>query len=135
MPLLELPTLPKHMSSPPVFSGVCVTPSFVFCVLLSFFLWHCVVYSSIFWFWLPYLQTLLTDITVEDCCEFYLYRQMCCLKRRNFIRRKIEERLVDNLTTSTSRSTHLTHPSLDKSKSQLRLCIHKNVDCGLYIVD
>ena len=28
----ELPTLPEHLSSPPVFSGVCVTRSLVLCV-------------------------------------------------------------------------------------------------------
>ena len=44
---LELPTLPKHLSSPPVFNGVRVTRSLVLCVLfcrslfaiLSFFFW------------------------------------------------------------------------------------------------
>ena len=43
----ELLALPQHMSSPPVFSEVCVARSFVFCVmfcrslfvLLSFFFW------------------------------------------------------------------------------------------------
>jgi hypothetical protein len=43
----ELPTLPEHLSSPPVFSGVRVTRSLVLCVvfcrslfvLLSFFIW------------------------------------------------------------------------------------------------
>jgi len=43
----ELPTLPEHLSSPPVFSGVRVTRSLVLCVvfcrslfvLLYFFLW------------------------------------------------------------------------------------------------
>jgi len=29
----ELPTLPEHMSSPPIFSGVRVAPSLVFCVM------------------------------------------------------------------------------------------------------
>jgi len=66
----ELPTLPEHLSSPPVFSGVRVTRSLVlyvcfvdrclpFCTL-SF--GHCVVCSSsIYGLWLPlwYLQTLL----------------------------------------------------------------------------
>ena len=40
----ELLTLPEHLSSPPVFSGVCVTRSLVLCVCfvdrcLSFFFW------------------------------------------------------------------------------------------------
>jgi hypothetical protein len=66
----ELPTLPEHLSSPPVFSGVLVPRPLVFCVMfcrslfvmLSFSLCHCVVCSSsIYGFWLPlwYLQTLL----------------------------------------------------------------------------
>jgi len=64
----ELPTLPEHLSSPLVFSGVRVTRSLVLCVCfvdrcLSFctFFCHCVVCSSsIYRFWLPlwYLQTL-----------------------------------------------------------------------------
>ena len=68
----ELLTLPEHMSSPPVFSGVCVTQSLVLCVCfvdrcLSFCMvsfGHCVVCpSSIYGFWLPlwYFQTLLTQ--------------------------------------------------------------------------
>ena len=66
----ELLTLPEHLNSPPVFSGVRVTRSLVLCVCfvdrcLSFFTFsfgHCVVCSSsIYSFWLPlwYLQTLL----------------------------------------------------------------------------
>jgi len=43
----ELPTLPEHLSSPPIFSGVRVTRSLVLCVmfrrllfvLLPFFIW------------------------------------------------------------------------------------------------
>jgi hypothetical protein len=66
----ELLTLPEHLNSPPVFSGVRVTRSLVlyecfvdrclsFC---TFSFGHCVVYSSsIYGFWLPlwYLQALL----------------------------------------------------------------------------
>ena len=72
MPLVEqeLLTLPEHLSSPPVFSGVRVTRSLVLYVCfvdrcLSFFPFsfgHCVFCSSsIYGFWLPiwYLQTLL----------------------------------------------------------------------------
>ena len=66
----ELPTLPEHLSSPPVFSGVRVTRSLVLYVCFvdrclsfcTFSFGHCVVYSSsIYGFWLPlwYLQTLL----------------------------------------------------------------------------
>ena len=68
--IVKLLTLPEHLSSPPVFSGVRVTRSLVLCVCfvdrsLSFCLFsfgHCVVCSSsIYGFCLPlwYLQTLL----------------------------------------------------------------------------
>jgi hypothetical protein len=66
----ELLTLPEHLSSPPVFSGVRVTRSLVLCVCFgdrclsfcTFYFGHCVVCSSsIYGFWLPlwYLQSLL----------------------------------------------------------------------------
>jgi hypothetical protein len=53
----ELPTLPEHLSSPLVFSGVCITRSLVLCVCFvdrclsfcSFSFGHCVVCSSVFW--------------------------------------------------------------------------------------
>ena len=72
VPLVEQEqlTLPEHLSSPPVFSGVRVTRSLVLCVCFvdrclsfcTFSFGHCVVcYASIYRFWLPlwYLQTLL----------------------------------------------------------------------------
>jgi hypothetical protein len=75
MPLVEqeLLTLPEHLSSPPVFSGVRVTRSLVLYVCfvdrcLSFctfsFGYYVVCSSSIYRFWLPlwYLQTLLTTV-------------------------------------------------------------------------
>ena len=66
----ELLTLPEHLSSPPVFSGVRVTRSLVLYVCFvdrclpfcTFSFGHCVVCSSsIYRFWFPlwYLQTLL----------------------------------------------------------------------------
>ena len=59
----------RHLSLPPVFSGICVIRSLVLCVcfvdrclsfLFSFSFGHCVVCSSIYGFWLSlwYLQTL-----------------------------------------------------------------------------
>jgi hypothetical protein len=62
-----------HLSSPPVFTGVCVTRSLVLYVCFvdrclyfcTFSFGHCVVCSSsIYEFWLPlwYLQTLLKDM-------------------------------------------------------------------------
>jgi hypothetical protein len=91
----ELPTLPDHMSSPLVFSGVRVTRSLVLYVCfvdrcLSFCIFsfgHCVVCStSLYRFWLPLwcLQTLLKvtqytkwlednqKITVNSICS-HLY--------------------------------------------------------------
>jgi hypothetical protein len=77
LPLVEqgLLTLAEHLSSPPVFSEVRVTPSLVlyicfvdrclsFCTCSS---GHFVVCSSIYGFWLPlwYLQTLLKDTKEE----------------------------------------------------------------------
>ena len=70
----ELLTLPEHLSSPPVFSGVRVTRSLVLYVYFvdlclsfcTFSFGHCVVCSSsIYGFWLPlwYLQTLLTKLS------------------------------------------------------------------------
>jgi len=69
----ELLTLPEHMSSPLVFSGVRVTRSSDICVCFvdrclsfcPFSFGHCVVYStSIYGFWFPlwYLQTLLRSV-------------------------------------------------------------------------
>ena len=69
----ELPTLPEHLSSPTVFSGVRVTRSLVLgaCFVehyLSFWTFsfgRCVVCSSStygFWLFLWYLQTLLTIV-------------------------------------------------------------------------
>ena len=72
VPLVEQErfTLPKHLSSPPIFSGVRVTRSLVLCVcfvdrclsVCTFSFGYCVVCSSsIYGFWLPlwYLQSLL----------------------------------------------------------------------------
>ena len=64
MPLVvqELPTLPEHLSSPPVFSGVHVTRYLALCVCFvvrclsfrPFSFGHCFVCpSSIYGFWLP----------------------------------------------------------------------------------
>jgi hypothetical protein len=68
----SLPTLPEHLSSPPVFSGVRVTRSLALYVcfvnrclsLCTFSFGHCVFCSSsIYGFWLChwYRQTLLTE--------------------------------------------------------------------------
>jgi hypothetical protein len=73
VPLVEqkLLTLPDHLNSPPVFSGVRVTWSLVLYVcfvdrfvLCTFSFGHCVVCSSIYRFWLPlwYLQTQQSSV-------------------------------------------------------------------------
>jgi hypothetical protein len=69
----ELLTLPEHLSSPPVFSGVRVIRSLALYVcyvdrclfFCTFSFGHCVVSSSIYGFWLPlwYLQALLEIAT------------------------------------------------------------------------
>ena len=93
----ELLTLPEHMSSPPVFSGIRVTRSlalfvcFVDCCLpfcTCSFGHYVVCSSSIYGFWLPlwYLQTLLNkkfDCSVTSIeqhinyiqCEYKLTNQ------------------------------------------------------------
>ena len=74
----ELLTLPEHLSSPLVFSGVRVTRSLALYVCFvdrclsfcTFYFGHCVLWSSsIYGFWLPlwYLQTLLVD-HYFSCC-------------------------------------------------------------------
>ena len=80
----ELHTLPKHLSSPPVFSGVRVTRSLVVYVCFvdrclsfcTFSFGHCVVcFSSIYGFWLPlwYLQTLSTCHVTNNLVCFVFY--------------------------------------------------------------
>ena len=66
---LVLLTLPKHLSSPPVFSGVRVTRSivlYVYFVDRCLFLWiisfgHCVVSPSIYRFWLPHMLSSISS--------------------------------------------------------------------------
>jgi hypothetical protein len=94
----ELPTLSKHLSSPPVFSGVRVSQSlvlyecFIDCCLsfctLSF--GHCVFCSSsIYGFWLPlwYLQTLLVIWSPCSICRFtyHVYHCFAVLKKKTIL--------------------------------------------------
>jgi len=64
-------TLPDHLNSSQILSGVCVARYFVFCVVFCIIVFpcqfsrgHCVVYPSIYCFWLSlwYLQTFLKAI-------------------------------------------------------------------------
>jgi hypothetical protein len=69
----ELPILPEHLSSPPVFNGVHVTRSLILFVcfvdrclsLCTFSFGHCVVCpSSIYGFWLPLWYLLAIVLSV-----------------------------------------------------------------------
>jgi hypothetical protein len=88
----ELLTLPEHLSSPPVFSGVRVTRSLVvyvcfvdrclsFCPF-SFGHCTCVVYSSsIYRFWLPpwYLHTLFHTLP-ENLSSHLVFNEISCFQ-------------------------------------------------------
>jgi hypothetical protein len=71
----ELLTIPEHLSSPPVVSGVCVAQFLVFCGVFvdhcTFFYGHCIECSSIYGFWLSlgYFQTVLVlmDKSEQSC--------------------------------------------------------------------
>jgi hypothetical protein len=64
---MKLLTLPEHLSSPPVLSVICVVWSLDFCIMFCtlllafchFTFGHCIIYPSIYGFWLPlwYLHT------------------------------------------------------------------------------
>ena len=80
MPLVEqeLLTLPEHLCSLPVFSGVHVTRSLVlYLSFCTFSFGHCVVcFSSIYGFWLPPLVSsnssyyfLFVDDILCTCCD------------------------------------------------------------------
>jgi hypothetical protein len=86
----ELLTLPEHLISPPIFSGIRVTRSLVLCVCFAdrclsfcaFSFGHCVVCSSsIYGFWLPlwYLQTLLVIMAGHEKSMCTCYTDMYVL--------------------------------------------------------
>ena len=89
----ELPTLPEHLSLPPVFSGVRVTRSLVLyacfvvrCLYFCPFSFdHCVVCSSsIYGFWLPlwYLLAIVLFVLLRYTdydCPFDIFWPLCCL--------------------------------------------------------
>jgi hypothetical protein len=89
----ELLTLPEHLSSPPVFTGVCVTRSLVLYVCfvdrcLSFCTFsfdHCVVCSSLIYrFWLPlwYLLVIVLSVLLwytDSDYPFGIFWSLCCL--------------------------------------------------------
>ena len=81
---LELLTLPEHLSSSPIFSGVRVTRSLVSCVCFVdrclssciFSFGDCIVcFTFIYGFWLPlwYLQTLLVyHFVFSNTCRIHI---------------------------------------------------------------
>ena len=77
----ELLTLPEHMRSRPVFSGVPVPRSLDLCVcFVNRCLSFCVVCSSsIYGFWLPlwYLQSRLRNEICVSVCRYILIWQFC----------------------------------------------------------
>jgi hypothetical protein len=86
----ELFTLPQHLGSPPVLSGVRLTRSLVLYVCFvdrclsfcTFSLGHCVVCSSsIYGFWFPlwYLQTLLIENLKDN--SYRQFRDTCIIGR------------------------------------------------------
>ena len=72
----ELLTIPEHLSSPPVFSGVRATRSLFLCFVdhgfsfCPFYFCHCIVCPSIRGFWWPlwYLQTLPNTTLLIQLC-------------------------------------------------------------------
>ena len=82
----ELLTLPEHLCSLPVYSGIRVTQYLVLCVCFvdrclsfcTFSLCHCGVCSLIYWFWLLlwYHQTLLCFVSFLFVC-FVLFDFLC----------------------------------------------------------
>jgi len=92
MPVVEqeMPTLPGHLISSPVFSGVRITRSLVLCVYFvdrcfsfcAFSFGHCLdCSSSIYGFWLPlwYLQSLLSSSVNQDIGLYALPLLPFCL--------------------------------------------------------
>jgi hypothetical protein len=89
----ELLTLPEHLSSPPVFSGVRVTWSLVLYVCFvdrclsfcTFSFGHCVVCSSLLYgLWLPfwYLLAIVLSVLLRYTDYDYLFDifwPLCCL--------------------------------------------------------
>ena len=91
MPLLEqeLLTLPEYRSSPPVFSGGCVTCACFVDRCLSFCPFsfgHCVVCSSImyrFWLSLWYLKTLLSVLYLILVINWQKYHNVGTISKSN----------------------------------------------------
>jgi hypothetical protein len=73
----ELPTLPEHLSSPPVFSGVCVTWSLVLRVC---FVDHCLSFCNFsFGHWLSVLRYTNSDYPIGI---FKLFCRQCLFKNQ-----------------------------------------------------
>ena len=113
VPVLEqLFTLPEHMSSPLVFSGVHVTRSLVLCVCFvdrclsfcTFSFSHCVVcLSSIYRIVLPlwYLQTLLREYRRGNLNGQYRETDNMRYKRRRQTKQYVLDTTIDKQTQMT----------------------------------
>jgi hypothetical protein len=119
----ELFTLPEHMSSTPVFSGVHITRSLVVCVCFvyrclsfcTFSFGHCVVCSSsIYGFWLPlwYLQSSLQMIK----WQYKNYHTVCTVLQ--LIKAKLPHRL-NSSTANQSKTYHIVWTVLQLIKAKL----------------
>ena len=105
----ELLTLPEHLSSPLVFSGVRVTQSLVFYVcfvdVCTFSFGHCVVCSSwIYRFWIPlwYLQTLFPPMVLYKLYFVFFIRN----PRLPSLSKKPVSKLLSKIFKCTSTSLH-----------------------------
>jgi hypothetical protein len=91
----ELLTLPEHLSSSTVFSGVRVTRSLVLCVCFvgrflsfcTFYSGHCVICPSIYGFWLPLwcLQFLLIVLIRLGLGFIKLFKYELCTRISKYI--------------------------------------------------
>ena len=120
----ELPTLPEHLSSPPVLSGVHVTRYLVLCVCFvdrwlpfcTFSFFHCVVCSSsIYGFWLS-SNSSYTFTCLSSCCNVWIvmkrkFKQWWSTILQIATKRTITSRL--NSPNTAKRPRHIRHMTLE----------------------
>ena len=140
---VELLTLPEHLSSPPVFSWVCVTRSLVLCVCFvdrylpccNFSFGHCFVCSfSIFGFWLPlwYLQTLLNTIhlmTSKYIWVFFVYIYVFEVGEISY------QSLTFSFKFPSNSSLNRPHYTLFWPKTWVLLSHEANFECFSYLLE
>ena len=90
----ELLTLPEHLSSPPVFSGVRVTRSIVLCVwfvdlclsFCPFSVNHCTVYPSYAYELAPFGHCVFCFSSIADSdYPFYIFKLFLCIMISLFV--------------------------------------------------